>query len=435
MPITFKAAPHAARKLSELRQTEAPSQQSEHDLYTKLSKEYTKNDQLLLSSLHEFQGPTGSPIPLTKITTSKRSGFVETCLNAYNRHHNLIIRPDDIWLAIISQFSLFLINEKNSEDLREWFTSSKEKKEIKVYSTSLGAMPTLFRDALKDAVVDKDLIPWIIPSFSTTTEQDREVASYLLMGALKNYFNYVCCYDCGIPQVTLLGEKEDYVELLRRVDYITKFENEDLNQWAKLLRAAFLDAFEMGPAGEGNEKHDEVVYTWSKIAKYESYGSGGDSTLSGWITAFSYFGEKGTPISRPDPRYIDMEQECREEEFERRMAKAKKRGTPEPVPEKYSVREGLLGTGDLFPSFDSDEIAPGFAEVPIKLVDFPMYPNPCSVTVVAGSVGMASGKVLIGDDSVTAVGSGEDDDSVFPVNAWWIVRKEKDIKEEDKRDA
>ncbi|CCA71051.1 hypothetical protein PIIN_04986 [Serendipita indica DSM 11827] len=37
--------------------------------------------------------------------STKRNCLVETVIDAYNQHHHLIIRPDDLWIAIISQFS------------------------------------------------------------------------------------------------------------------------------------------------------------------------------------------------------------------------------------------------------------------------------------------------------------------------------------------
>jgi len=33
------------------------------------------------------------------------NGFVNALAAAYNQHHDLVIRPDDVWIAILSQFS------------------------------------------------------------------------------------------------------------------------------------------------------------------------------------------------------------------------------------------------------------------------------------------------------------------------------------------
>ncbi|KAI0828585.1 hypothetical protein BC628DRAFT_1363354 [Trametes gibbosa] len=36
---------------------------------------------------------------------AKSNGFVHTVLQAYADHHHLVIRPDDVWIAILSQLS------------------------------------------------------------------------------------------------------------------------------------------------------------------------------------------------------------------------------------------------------------------------------------------------------------------------------------------
>jgi hypothetical protein len=46
---------------------------------------------------------------------------VHTVILAYNKHHALIIRPDDVWLAILTQISLFV--SANAELLRASFVA------------------------------------------------------------------------------------------------------------------------------------------------------------------------------------------------------------------------------------------------------------------------------------------------------------------------
>lgn len=43
-------------------------------------------------------------------------GFASAVLNAYNYHANLVIRPDDVWQAVLSQFSYYV--KGHSEELR-----------------------------------------------------------------------------------------------------------------------------------------------------------------------------------------------------------------------------------------------------------------------------------------------------------------------------
>jgi len=33
------------------------------------------------------------------------NGFVLSVVRAYGQHHDLVIRPDDVWIAILTQFS------------------------------------------------------------------------------------------------------------------------------------------------------------------------------------------------------------------------------------------------------------------------------------------------------------------------------------------
>jgi len=59
------------------------------------------------------------------------NGFVNAVMRAYDEHHHLIIRPDDIWQAIMTQFSFYL-NAK-AEKFRSKFVNFEGKKELVVY--------------------------------------------------------------------------------------------------------------------------------------------------------------------------------------------------------------------------------------------------------------------------------------------------------------
>lgn len=59
-------------------------------------------------------------------------------------------------------------------------------------------------DALQENLVDKSLLNWVMPNFSTTTDSDRIVASIAFMGAMSKYFFMECATGCGLPSVTLM---------------------------------------------------------------------------------------------------------------------------------------------------------------------------------------------------------------------------------------
>lgn len=36
------------------------------------------------------------------------NGFVTAAVQAYSSHHHLVIRPDNVWISILTQFSLYI---------------------------------------------------------------------------------------------------------------------------------------------------------------------------------------------------------------------------------------------------------------------------------------------------------------------------------------
>lgn len=155
-------------------------------------------------------------------------GFL-TAVYAYTNHHNLAIRPEDVWFAILSQLGFFI--KANSEELRNVFVQHEGQVEIKVKDhgkESFGALIERLKGGMAKYVNDADLDNWIMPSFSTTTETDRVVASVLFMGAMQKYFLYSMQFRCGIPAVTLLGEASDWQDILSRLDKIDKLGEEPM---------------------------------------------------------------------------------------------------------------------------------------------------------------------------------------------------------------
>jgi hypothetical protein len=62
------------------------------------------------------------------VTHSSDNGFVRGVMQAYNQHHNLVLRPDDIWSAITIQFGLHV--SKNAETFRHMLVEHEGQKEV-----------------------------------------------------------------------------------------------------------------------------------------------------------------------------------------------------------------------------------------------------------------------------------------------------------------
>ncbi|KAF9481143.1 hypothetical protein BDN70DRAFT_912402 [Pholiota conissans] len=315
MPVHFKVAPHDANEMKNFRSLETADQLLHQTWGAKDRR--NRSAEVLQTSYGNLSdiAPTGN-------------GFVNTVKAAYNQHYHLIIKPDDVWMAILAQFNFYV--NAHAEDLRHMFVTHEGKKELVIgavgsrHSVDFGALAVRMTKMIDENVIDKDLRDWILPDFSTTTVNNKIVCAVYMMATLKEYFSYRMMLSCGIPSVILEGEKSDWEKLLSRIDKLREFGMEP-EAWAFLLRpilSRFVNAF------DGN--HD--------IER----GSGMNH-LSGWITAFCVWNSKGTwrgpsPIRTISHNILSGKNVC--------------------------VLDGVE-----YGRIDANNIPPGFCEVDVKLND------------------------------------------------------------------
>ena len=250
--VTIKPAPHLANGFS-LRSNEP---QTADGILDALQPGDDTRGQMIQSSFQDGAAATFAPLS---------NGFVRTAIQAYNEHQHLKIKPEDIWLAILTQLSNYI--NAHAEELRGSFVAHEGKKELKIvydhatrftvnwadFSYKIGTM-------IQDHVVDPELREWMMPAFSTTESHDVVVASIVMMASMQKYFSYCCMTCCGIPSVTLLGEKGDYKLILRRLDKLRNYGKEP-NIFVDLLTPVlkrFIRSFEAPDA-------DDVLDFWNRI--------------------------------------------------------------------------------------------------------------------------------------------------------------------------
>ncbi len=109
-----------------------------------------------------------------------------------------------------------------------------------------------------------------------------------MMATLKSYYRYQMMFGCGLPSVTLLGEKSDYDDILGRLDRLTTFgDHPELAEWQTLLRPvvrSIADSFD--------DATSERSAFWQRICDHLPNASG-SKVLSGWISVFCPFGRQG----------------------------------------------------------------------------------------------------------------------------------------------
>lgn len=173
--------------------------------------------------------------------------------------------------------------------LRDHFVTHKGKKELEVQdvgnieTVDIGKLPQQLANLIQKNIKDPELQTWITPNWSTTTENDRTVASFLMMGTLQKYFSYTMRCTCGIPSVTLLGERSDWEDMLQNLDKLDSFGDEP-KTFASLLRPVvrnFVASFDSTPSESVRGFWDKVVHLRGQSVGPRGFPDGSRHSASG----------------------------------------------------------------------------------------------------------------------------------------------------------
>jgi hypothetical protein len=188
--------------------------------------------------------------------------------------------------------------------------------------------------------------------------------------------------SCGIPAVTLAGERHDWEKLLAKADKLRTY-GPLVMHWYSLLKPVlqrFLHTFDQPTAAS-------TSLFWSRIAHHHDEGSG-SLYLSGWLTAFCFFDREGVPLARTEETWS-------------------------------SAPDGnaniLQLDGVHYPRIHMNQIPPAYASVPVLLINPMDNGKLIKTTIVAGCVGT---KILH-----SGLTSAEHDgmyDTVEPASGWWM---------------
>lgn len=372
MPVSLQTADLQAKKWTQKKQTTA------EDLF----KASCPNNHRASKKI--IQSSFSHPLDDHHISSSKH-GLVYALYHAYSHHHHLTIRPDDVWFAILTQINFYI--NAHAEELRSFFVAHEGQKELivngvgTIHTADLGTLAVTMTHEIQKNVLDPGLQKWIMPEFSTTTDNDKIVAAIQMMGTMQKYFSYKMCLLCGIPSVTLLGERDDWELLLKKLDKIPQLGKEPI-RFAELLTPIlkrFVACFD-------DPTSPDLRDFWGKCAHRYSGGSG-PTYLSGWATAFCFWNEDGKTSYHGGPHEWDT---------------------------------GCELDGVAFHKVEIDDIPAGYASVPVKLDD---NGKEYDTMMLAGMVGIqaSSSGHLLGGASETGL------DSIQPVSGWWMYEKTNEL--------
>lgn len=193
---------------------------------------------------------------------------------AFSQHRKLLLTPDIIWVTLLQGFSHHI--NYNSEALRERFVRHQGKLTLQIESNNLTNTKD-WADSIDKwiekifAHIDPTVHRMMICDFTTTTAISRTVSQIVIMDCFQNYFDYRLAFVCGIPQVTLKGTVEDWLNIKERVQGMAQY---GLDWWTERL-LPICDGFIATAQGRPN------LTFWKNIYQPESIYGG--KLINGWL--------------------------------------------------------------------------------------------------------------------------------------------------------
>lgn len=224
------------------------------------------------------------------VEASQSNGFVHTAIRCYNEHHNLVIRPDDIWLAIMTQFSYYI--NRSVEEYRNKFVHFNNRQKLSVTidgslrSASYDHFVTKILEKIDENLIDLTVKDWVLPNFSTTTKNDIVSSGVVFMATTKQYLQLQGDLKCGIPNITLEGTTADWESIAYRIEKLKDF---TLIKWYEMLKTIVREFI----AAKNNRPN---IKFWNRMC-HRIGGGSGQGYLSGWLSVFSVYDENGNWVT------------------------------------------------------------------------------------------------------------------------------------------
>ncbi|KAM0345584.1 hypothetical protein ACHAPU_006237 [Fusarium lateritium] len=300
-------------------------------------------------------------------------GFVRGAIEAWAQHQHLVLRPDEVWFEILAQLNVYM--SRHAESLRGLFVEHVEKKKIVVEGFAWEDVIGAFGGEIQKSVKTEWMLDWIMPGFSTSTRKDEITATVLMMGLMQYFFEYEGMLVCGIPSVTLLGERQDWIKLMDKLEYLKEFGEEPAKFADKLrpIMKRFVQTWDE-PASE------EVEMFWEQIVRASKKWSCGEGAnewnVSGWITGFLHWDRDGRVRGVYESFYDDEEDEEEEVKMEEKQMGIVSNDWTVTIDGVEYVPESL---GD---------ITIGYAKAPFKMVNYPHPGVDTQAYLLAGNIGV-----------------------------------------------
>jgi hypothetical protein len=236
-----------------------------------------------------------------------QDSFIRGSIHAAAKEQHLEIRPDEVWLTVLSQLNFYLRRHGN------------DKAVIDIYDNlgGNGSMVFFFLQTINGWPWQGEFIQrnktnwmfdWVRANFTTSDPGFWEgsepgdgvdsLATLLMMATPNSLSADIAPLPCtnGLPSITLLGVKKDWEDLKQKLERLKEFGNEPAHYANRLMPifSRFIKSFQ-----EPNS--NEIRRFWSDVFIIPCHSGAQEQKISGWINGFHYWDTSGSPLpSGPD---------------------------------------------------------------------------------------------------------------------------------------
>lgn len=233
-------------------------------------------------------------------------GLAQYIVLCWAEERGVVLRPDMFWFTICSEFARDVI--ARSKEYQGMFTSKPgDKKESLLIETTGSENISLEKlvAKLQDVVPSDDMVEVIInTTFPSQVNGYREATISSLLHAATPFYDYMT-YMCGIPNVSIVGRKEEWESLVKSCHRLSttltpcsafrKYLESVSGLMAVFIKHAFCDRSDTTAVDLAKKFFSEIF--WIE----ENCESGHPHYCKGWISNMFYM--KGGENSVPSTPY------------------------------------------------------------------------------------------------------------------------------------
>lgn len=235
-------------------------------------------------------------------STCSGSGLLNAVVAAYNSHENLVLYPNDFVIQALSTLGMLINSNKiaTNKIIKNYENDDKINIKIildggfKVSDDHILHATNLICEEIKNYIKPEiyDIIN--MPNFSCGKQIHNLMANIMLMSSMKNKFSLSTEYDCGINIVTLMGNEDDWLLLIKYFERWSEldFIHPNILEWSKVMVIVTECIYDSYICAKNNGQIELHNNFWQTILFKKPRGSGGQKHYQGWILAYLGFIEE-----------------------------------------------------------------------------------------------------------------------------------------------